>query len=151
MDTARHFSAKIREHKKGISPIIATLLLILIAIAAGVVVYAYVIGFVGNTTTGGNPIVPESFNIPEWTYSSGALTVYVQNTGHNTINITSAFVLNNGGSVVSSNTTLSDTISPGSTLGIVVQPVSGVQSGQYYQVKVGTANGNYETSSSQEG
>ncbi len=37
-------------NKKGISPIIATLLLILIAIAAGVVVYAYVIGFVGNST-----------------------------------------------------------------------------------------------------
>ena len=36
---------------KAISPIIATLLLILIAIAAGVVVYAYVIGFVGNSTT----------------------------------------------------------------------------------------------------
>ena len=37
--------------RKAISPIIATLLLILIAIAAGVVVYAYVIGFVGNSTT----------------------------------------------------------------------------------------------------
>src|ERR1700730_6905779 len=42
--------------KKAISPIIATLLLILIAIAAGVVVYAYVSGFVGNSTgnTGSN-------------------------------------------------------------------------------------------------
>lgn len=39
------------EQRKGISPIIATLLLILIAIAAGVIVYAYVIGFIGNSTT----------------------------------------------------------------------------------------------------
>jgi len=47
---------KITSKKKAISPIIATLLLILIAIAAGVVVYAYVIGFVGNSTgnTGSN-------------------------------------------------------------------------------------------------
>jgi flagellin-like protein len=37
--------------RKGISPIIATLLLILIAIAAGVIVYAYVVGFIGNSTT----------------------------------------------------------------------------------------------------
>jgi archaeal type IV pilus assembly protein PilA len=37
--------------RKAISPIIATLLLILIAIAAGVVVYAYVIGFVGSNTS----------------------------------------------------------------------------------------------------
>jgi len=38
------------KRSSAISPIIATLLLILIAIAAGVVVYAYVIGFVGNST-----------------------------------------------------------------------------------------------------
>ena len=45
----------LKTKRKAISPIIATLLLILIAIAAGVVVYAYVIGFVGNSTnnTGG--------------------------------------------------------------------------------------------------
>ena len=41
----------VREKEKAISPIIATLLLILIAIAAGVVVYAYVIGFIGNSTS----------------------------------------------------------------------------------------------------
>jgi archaeal type IV pilus assembly protein PilA len=47
------------KERKAISPIIATLLLILIAIAAGVVVYAYVIGFVGNSTgnTGNNTSV----------------------------------------------------------------------------------------------
>jgi archaeal type IV pilus assembly protein PilA len=39
-----------RERRSAISPIIATLLLILIAIAAGVVVYAYVLGFIGNST-----------------------------------------------------------------------------------------------------
>jgi len=37
--------------KSAISPIIATLILILIAISAGVVVYAYVAGFLGNTTS----------------------------------------------------------------------------------------------------
>ncbi len=46
----RILSGNVKE-RKAISPIIATLLLILIAIAAGVVVYAYVIGFVGNSTT----------------------------------------------------------------------------------------------------
>lgn len=35
---------------RAISPIIATLLLILIAIAAGVILYAYVQGFIGNST-----------------------------------------------------------------------------------------------------
>ena len=36
--------------KSAISPIIATLLLILIAIASGVVLYTYVLGFLGNST-----------------------------------------------------------------------------------------------------
>jgi len=36
--------------KHAISPIIATLLLILIAIASGVIIYVYVIGFVSNST-----------------------------------------------------------------------------------------------------
>ena len=41
--------------RKAISPVIATLLLILIAIAAGVVVYAYVTGFVQGTTSAPPP------------------------------------------------------------------------------------------------
>lgn len=36
--------------KRAISPIIATLLLVLIAIAAGVILYVYVQGFIGNST-----------------------------------------------------------------------------------------------------
>jgi archaeal type IV pilus assembly protein PilA len=70
--------------KKGISPIIATLLLILIAIAAGVVVYAYVIGFVGNSTgnTGSNQnqISIDQLNVASAT-SSFPATVYVRNLG----------------------------------------------------------------------
>ncbi len=50
MDRIRLYNKFRRERKTAISPIIATLLLILIAIAAGVVVYAYVLGFVGNST-----------------------------------------------------------------------------------------------------
>ena len=43
---------RVLSRPSGISPIIATLLLILIAIAASVILYAYVVGFIGNTTTG---------------------------------------------------------------------------------------------------
>ncbi|MDH2901060.1 MAG: hypothetical protein PXY39_08810 [archaeon] len=50
MDRIELFNRLKRERRSAISPIIATLLLILIAIAAGVVVYAYVLGFVGNST-----------------------------------------------------------------------------------------------------
>ena len=70
--------------KKAISPIIATLLLILIAIAAGVVVYAYVIGFVGNSTsnTGSsqNQISIDDLAVASAT-SSFPATVFVRNLG----------------------------------------------------------------------
>jgi flagellin-like protein len=70
--------------KKAISPIIATLLLILIAIAAGVVVYAYVLGFVGNSTgnSGGNV---DTLSIDQLTLSSSSTSVtataYLRNKG----------------------------------------------------------------------
>src|SRR5487761_1051174 len=73
-----------REKKSGISPIIATLLLILIAIAAGVVVYAYVIGFVGNST-GNSGGATNTLSIDQFTASSKTsafpAAVYVRNQG----------------------------------------------------------------------
>ncbi len=82
-------SSKIKE-RRAISPIIATLLLILIAIAAGVVVYAYVIGFVGNSTT--NPGgVQSTIEITATCISitthcnSGTYFITIQNVGSTTL------------------------------------------------------------------
>jgi flagellin-like protein len=71
-------------HRKAISPIIATLLLIVIAIAAGVVVYSYVIGFVGNSTINqGN--TPDTLTIDQMYLSSSdsaiPVTAFVRNLG----------------------------------------------------------------------
>lgn len=81
-------------HKRAISPIIATLLLILIAIAAGVVVYTYVLGFVGNTT--GNPGgTPNTLSIDQMVLSSNAsvipATVFVRNLGPATESFNNGF------------------------------------------------------------
>ncbi|MCL4518289.1 MAG: hypothetical protein M1587_03735 [Thaumarchaeota archaeon] len=75
-----------RKEKKAISPIIATLLLILIAIAAGVVVYAYVIGFIGNSTSnsGGTTSVIQitNFCASANTHCSGSYaTIVILNAG----------------------------------------------------------------------
>jgi flagellin-like protein len=77
-----------------ISPIIATLLLILIAIAAGVVVYAYVIGFVGSSTGGGgNP--SGQISIDSASDSGTTVTIYVRNTGSTSITISAFYVIDN--------------------------------------------------------
>jgi len=72
----------ITKYKKAISPIIATLLLILIAIAAGVVVYAYVIGFVGSTTGGSNGQNTQlSTDLVSIKAATGVTTMVLKNVG----------------------------------------------------------------------
>ncbi len=88
-----------RSNRNAISPIIATLLLILIAIAAGVVVYAYVLGFVGNSTSNtGNSqsvISVDNFCISVAGSKCGATTTYVSLTIRNVGTTTIASGTNN--------------------------------------------------------
>ncbi|MCL4518596.1 MAG: hypothetical protein M1587_05290 [Thaumarchaeota archaeon] len=83
-----------RKEKKAISPIIATLLLILIAIAAGVVVYAYVIGFIGNSTSNSGATT-NTLSIDQVTFSSKAsnfpVVAYVRNEGPSTESFNTGF------------------------------------------------------------
>ncbi len=79
-----------RRQRSAIDPIIATLLLILIAVAAGVVVYAYVLGFIGNTTTnpGGTTSIIEvsSFCMSASTNcNGGSMYVTIINVGSTSI------------------------------------------------------------------
>jgi flagellin-like protein len=83
--------------RKAISPIIATLLLILIAIAAGVVVYAYVLGFVGNTTTGQpsgqTNITSDSQSLKA---STGSIQFILKNVGGKTATIGNGLYIQGG-------------------------------------------------------
>jgi archaeal type IV pilus assembly protein PilA len=84
-------------NKKAISPIIATLLLILIAIAAGVVVYAYVIGFVGNTTTGqGSGTSSLTSDLTGIKAATGVTTLVLKNVGGSSASIGSGLYLKGG-------------------------------------------------------
>ncbi|MGB9879264.1 MAG: archaellin/type IV pilin N-terminal domain-containing protein [Anaerolineae bacterium] len=73
----RKFSLK---SKKGVSPIIATLLLIVIAVAAGVVVYSFVMGFIGGVSTGQSgqaQFVVDTYSVN----TNGTIAVYIRNIG----------------------------------------------------------------------
>ena len=63
--------------KKAISPILATLLLIVIAVAAIVVTYAWVMTYVGSTTSQAGILLKE--DTINW--QSGKIVIYVRNTG----------------------------------------------------------------------
>src|SRR5438445_227478 len=55
--------------RRGISPIIATLLLIAIAVAASIVVYVFVTGLAGNLTTGGGQQTTERLQMQSYNFS----------------------------------------------------------------------------------
>ncbi len=124
MDRARLFHKTKREKHSAISPIIATLLLILIAIAAGVIVYAYVIGFIGNSTSnsGGTTslISVDNFcasNSGKCT-GSQAYQVVIRNVGSAAIATGSAqlyFTDVTSGVTGSISCTISSSVNPGST------------------------------------
>ena len=90
--------------RKGISTFIATLLLMVLAVSAGVVIYAYTMGYMGGfggTDTLGAMSLDEASMIadvytgtpPAHTITTaGALTAYVRNIGKTTITISIAYV-----------------------------------------------------------
>ena len=86
---------KLRHSIKAISPIISVLLLIAIAVVASLVVYAWVMGYIGGATTkAGYAINIQSLSSNQTT---GDLTIYVQNTGLGAVqlNPASAVYINN--------------------------------------------------------
>ena len=64
--------------RKAVSPIIATLLLIAIAVAAGIIVYVFTSSITGNLTQGGGTQVSEQISMDAYTYpSAGTAPVLV--------------------------------------------------------------------------
>ena len=73
---------KIKRSIRAISPVISVLLMIAIAVVASLFAYAWVMGYIGGTTTkAGNAIQLQSFT------SQGNLVIYVQNTGQGLVHL----------------------------------------------------------------
>jgi flagellin-like protein len=70
---------KVLKSKKGISPILATLLLIVIAVAAIIVTYAWVMAFMGAQTGAGGTIL-QMENI-HWNTTDSTTTITIRNIG----------------------------------------------------------------------
>jgi FlaG/FlaF family flagellin (archaellin) len=78
------------EKRKGISTFIATLLLMVLAVSAGVVIYAYTMGYLGGF---GNPQAMGALSLDSAKVSEAdGLTVYVRNIGHTSIVFDSLYV-----------------------------------------------------------
>ena len=99
---------KFVKNSKAISPIFATLILIAIAVIAGVVVYMFTSGTLA-TMTGGGTAAQEKVAVQGITYNSTAVTtttstiaVYAQNTGTGTVTINGMIIKDSNGNTVQS-------------------------------------------------
>jgi hypothetical protein len=107
---------KLFKSKKAFSAIVASLILMLLAVAAGVVVYSYVMGWIGGNTPSSTQKGVISFDSISANATSGKIQMYVRNTGTTNLNFASIYV---GGTAVANNTALTTT-----TNGITVQSVA---------------------------
>ena len=82
---------EILKSKRGISPILATLLLIVIAVAAIVVTHAWVIGFTGSTT-GQAGVMLYKDNVYWNSTSPKTIVVYVRNQGTSDAEIDKVYI-----------------------------------------------------------
>jgi flagellin-like protein len=130
--------------KKGVSPIIATVILVLIAVAAGVMLWLWVSGF-ASTTPAQQQALNERIRIDAVQISNNTVTIYVRNIGNSNVNIGAAYILDTTGIIkAATNTSTINllTISPGSVNTVNVDVSSAdLQAGYAYVAKVVTING----------
>jgi archaeal type IV pilus assembly protein PilA len=116
--------------RRAVSPIIATLLLIAIAVAAGIIVYVFTSSITGNLTQSGGQQVADQVSMDA--YSFGTLTnpiMVLRNVGSSSVTITSVYF--DGNLCQASGVTC--TAAPGYTVGGAGQCTAGpvCTTGQY--------------------
>jgi flagellin-like protein len=132
-------TTKFKRSIKAISPVIATLLMIAIAVVASLVVYAWVTGYIGGTTsTAGKAIQIQSMAVNQ----DGNLVVYVQNVGQGAVELkpSESLYVN---SVLVPFTANQYTISEGNTLELTTTPT--YSANDKVSIKVTTTDGTFMT------
>ena len=130
--------------KRGFSPVIAVLILMLLAVAAGVVVYSYVMGWLGGATgaPGGTQgeIIFDSIKIDA---SDSTVTMYVRNTGSKDLTIDYIYIEGTGYVETHANVTCTPALSVNSVQSIVVVTTGTVSytADYVYEVKVSCTDG----------
>jgi len=132
--------------RKGISPLIATVLLILIAISTGLLIYAFATGWIGSRTSlGAGPsssiAIDAAYLNLNKTDEVCNVTVYVRNVGSVPANVTALYVTEVATGKVYANTTLNKTINPGGVEEVSVNLTFTPNPGYSYEIKVITADG----------
>ena len=130
-------------NKRGISPVIATLLLIIIAVAAAVLTYLWITGYMGTLQAQSSTRqTQERIKIEAVQVSGTTITVYVRNVGDVNCVVDAVYIINaTSGSIIGSNTGVGLSLAPGNVNTVAVTLGSGLTDGKTYIVKVVTQTG----------
>jgi FlaG/FlaF family flagellin (archaellin) len=141
---AKAMFRKLRKNAKAISPVLSVLMMITIAVAASLVTYAWVMGYLGFTTSkAGKAIMVQSV-----AYDDPTLWVYVQNVGEGAVEFDEAgFVYIDDVLQPTANVTLvgNNPLFEGETITIIVDPAGSNRS--EVKVKVVTTQGTFTEAS----
>ena len=136
-----------RRNIKGISPIFATLILIAIAVIAGVVVYMFTSGTLA-TMTGGGTAAQEKVSVQAVSTNSTGFTAYAQSTSGSVVKITNAIIKDSSGVVLSTVAVGGAPVSLTSGQLVSVTGLYTFTSGSSYTITlVSQAGGNFVSSS----
>jgi len=129
-----------RNAKRGIEPIVAAILLIVITVVAAVLLYMWFSGYLTATTGKVSSMTsPEEFQVVAVSLSaSSGLSAYVQNTGSTTITITDVYILN---STTICNVTIPETTIPPGQTAPITAPIANINtpSGSSCMIVPGTS------------
>jgi len=98
--------------RRGISPVLATLILIVIAVVAGLVVYSWIMGWIGTQKQ------QVAFAVRVIRTNSTAYTVEVRNTGSTAVTVSKVSVTDSDETKEAS---VTDTLDPGESVVVVVK------------------------------
>jgi len=127
---------------RAVSPVVATALLVLIAVATAVILYLWVSGTVANQPTQQQTLNEEiKIDAVKYDAANNELVVYVRNVGSALANITTAYVINvTTGSVIAENTSANVVLKPGDVGEVYIGNVA-LHAGDSVIIKVVTKDG----------
>jgi flagellin-like protein len=132
--------------RKAVDPIIASLLLIAIAVAAGIIVYVYVNSLAGGLTSGGGQQVSDQIAMDAYNFQTlTAPSITVRDVGSTTVTIGTIFIDGQPATLSGTGTPSgcasgTATISPTTTCQFTLT-TSGISSGTAHTIKILTTSG----------
>lgn len=126
--------------RSGVSPIIATIILILIAMVAGVLLWVWVSGYVSGAP-GVRPALEERIKIEAVSLQAGSIKIYVRNVGDVQVNVSSGYILDINGNYVLGGPIDGVRIRPGEVKDVVILRDGSLIPNNIYVAKIVTQRG----------